>query len=166
MSTVTGVVQAMSSRKLQRGSVYSIKVNEQWYGGMFDHPGVDKGDTVTFTAEQSGQYMNVAKGSLKKVEGTPTPAATPPSQGAPASAGGTNWEQKDMRITFLASRKDAIELLAVALQHGAVTLPKAENKRLAALEAIVDELSAGFFEKAWNFDGKGEFTPASDAEAE
>ena len=80
---IQGVVEQASSRAAGRGTVHSIKVNGEWYGGMWDNPGCQQGDTVTFEATRNDRgYQNVVKGTLQKQMSAPPAAAAPAGQAA------------------------------------------------------------------------------------
>lgn len=142
MSKVTGVVSRMNSRPAGTGVVHSISVNDVWYGGMWDKPACNEGDTVTFTASQNGNYWNVAKNSLSVVE-----ASAGASTSTAASGGRTAPpNQTQTKIEWQAARNSALTLVNIALTHGSLTLPTKAAQRYDALLAAVDEVTVRFMQ--------------------
>lgn len=52
---------------------------------------------------------------------------------------------KDKRITYLASRKDALELAGIALSNEAFKLPTKQSDKFEALALLVNELTDTFY---------------------
>jgi len=146
MSKVTGVVERMTSRAAGRGHVWSIKVNDSWYGGMWDEPACKEGDTVEFTVTRNGQYENVAKNSLSVIPSLPSTGGA--TGDGPAAV--TNPTQT--KIAWQAARNSAIALVAAALGAEAIQLPAKKGDKYDALLDIVDDLTVRYFQDTSDVD--------------
>lgn len=129
---VNGIVEQTGNRATRTGTVHSLKVNGQWYGGIWEDPGINQGATVSFNAEQSGNFWNV-KGAIEQSAA----AAAPASGGAPAVS------TRDISIQYQSSRKDAIQLLPFMFEQGAVKFDAKTKQadKYDAICAMVDELT-------------------------
>lgn len=140
----TGIVEVVSEKhesnagKPFRTPLYSVKMNdEQWYGCGFKNPNVQQGDNITFLFETDGQYKNMDVGTIVK-------AATSAGSGTKARA--VSPDQRQQSIVYQSSRKDAINLLTIAVNHDLVKLPKASA--YDTLLGLVDDLTLDFARKA------------------
>lgn len=87
MGQVTGTIGSVeeksgfSQKNGKPWTMYSLVLTDGTKHSMgFDKPAYAPGQTVTFTMEQNGQYMNMKKGSMQLSDGNP--AATPDTGGA------------------------------------------------------------------------------------
>lgn len=68
--------------------------------------------------------------------------------GANAAAAKTDWDAKDRRITFLACRKDSLELIKLGIETGAIKLPSKGDKYDAMLDVVnrvANDLYSGIY---------------------
>ena len=133
MNTSQGIVEVVTEKPAGKGTAYNFKLNDgNWYGHGFKKPAFSKGASIKFAWEANGNWKNVDADTVVVMESTKPVVHT-------AQSTGTDWDAKDRRITFLACRKDSIEMTKMALQEGALKLG-AKNK-LEVLIASVDELA-------------------------
>ena len=145
---VQGIVEQANNRATapsqyspNGGVVHSIKVNGEWYGGMWSDPNAPEGSTVEFLAEQKGQYKNVVKDSLKVTNATPQVANTVKVNPAPAV------NLRDVSIQYQSSRKDALVTLGIMVETGAIgfTDKTKTADKYDILLKLVDELAARYY---------------------
>lgn len=154
MSTAQGIVKYIKESPAGRGTAYNFCLEDgTWYGNGFEKLPCSKGDMVKFTYTANGNFKNVDKGSMEVIQDTRPSVVT-----APTSTGGTDWDAKDKRITFLACRKDAVELVKAGVQSGALKLP-AKNGFDVLVEAAMN-LSNDLYVSVY-----GEEFPVHDATA-
>jgi hypothetical protein len=146
MTQYVGRVAAIYNREFSGKMTYSIKIdgsplyfrlNDKRYPGI-----VEKGNMVEFEAEENsdGKSAKVI-GAVRAGRAAPTSEA---GKGA-AVGGGVDWAKKDASIQYQSSRKDAVEFVKLLVQTGALGLPAAKSKQVAALELAVDRYTAQFF---------------------
>lgn len=157
ISAVKGTVQQVKDKTTQYGVMYDVRVDGKWYGAGKNHPGVVAGDMVEFVAKANGNFSNV-QGGINKIEGetvnvsrgtVATPAAAP-AYVAPQKYSGGN-DDRQSSIILQSSRKDALEFLQVLIAAGALpmsdsTAAKAKVSRQGALEALLDDYTARFYQ--------------------
>lgn len=167
---ITGKIQYLNEKPSKDGkyTMYSIKVDGTNYGiGRFAPRGVEQGDTVEFEVEYNGNWPNVAKGTLRKVEAAP--AAAPPAAksdaAAPAKAawaGGRNADTQDI-ISKQAALNTALGFLEFALKNETLPVPKAKNAGYGYLKTLWLKEAAELYElntgKVWEL-------PEADVEAD
>jgi hypothetical protein len=138
MSTCIGRVEALTEKPTSNGGMaYNFKMdNGEWFGHGFSKPIFDKGSNIQFVWTANGKWKNVDTSSVEVVE-----SSTPVTHTAPAAAkaAAVDWDGKDRRITFLACRKDSIQIASMALEHGALKLGK--SKQLEILTGFIDEVA-------------------------
>lgn len=165
MSEVIGVIQALkrdSNVKTKFGvkEKVSVKVNDEWYSSFLNKEleesliPVAQNDQVRVTYEVSGKYKNLTEIEVvKKAE----PAEVSPVTANVKEAVPTTFvpfNDKDFRITFLASRKDAIEFVKLLVSTGALTLGKVKAKEADILEQAVNEYALRFAKVAFLLEAK------------
>ena len=146
MNTSQGIVKVITEKQAGKGTAYNFALSDgNWYGCGFKKPDFSKGDFIKFTWEESadGRWKNVDAASVEVVEDTKPKVHT-----APQKSVGTDWDAKDKRITFLASRKDSIEIIRVALQEGALKL--GAKDKLETLLSQVDKLANDLYLEVYN----------------
>lgn len=162
-NTVKGIVEFLGSKN---GKTWNIKLSDgKWYGHGFKKPAFSKGDVIEFSFTESGAFLNIEIASVKVHAKPQAPvvaqAAVPNGDAAPAPAtgksGGAYWDAKDQRITFLACRNTAVEIVSLALQHDALALGTKKADKLDTLVAYVDEVARQLYAATM----AGEFEPAS-----
>ena len=138
---VEGEVFKVYAKDFRGRTNYTIKIDNDpiWYRcGTDRFAGVaEPGNRIAFDAEMNPD------GTSAKVTSNPVLAqAAPPAAATPTAGGG----DRQANIVYQSSRKDALEFVKLALDDGAITLPAAKAKKLAALEALVDRYTALFFD--------------------
>ena len=123
-------------RIMSRGKAWNIQVGSDWFGYGFEEPAAKEGDTVEFQWEQKGNFRNVVKGSMSVV-----------GQGvaAPAPAKANSYADRDTSIQYQSSRKDALAILPILLEQGAVSLPSKKDAKFDACMALLNEITNTFF---------------------
>lgn len=163
MATYSGTIKAMSSktRNTKRGpaEVYSFLLDdENWYNCGFNKPGCNKGDYVTFSAEQTQWGFDVDGKSIQvKVGNTPAPQQ---SSGGNRKSGGVNsrdnyWAEKDTYdkqvkepiIHYQSSRKDAVALCIAGLKEGILPIGSGnKDKKWDTFMSMVDHVTQALYE--------------------
>src|SRR5690606_20602215 len=154
---IQGKIQYLNEKEGKFGTMYSIKVDGTNYGiGKYPPRGVEQGDSVEFEVEYNGNWPNVAKGTLRKIEGAP--AAAPPAargEAAPAKAawaGGRNADTQDI-ISKQAALNTALGFLEFALKNETLPVPKAKNAGYGYLKTLWLKEAAELYElntgKVW-----------------
>lgn len=173
---VTGVVEEVITRNPTPSSTaFDVLVNGIKYGHGFLRPKVNKGDRVQFEVEQRGQFYQVKRGTLALYEGKddPTPdvqqnaaqgrtsdqkgrtgATLPiPPQAAPAVRSyAANDEERQCRITFEATRKQAMDYVALLQQCDALWMKKVDKPkdRFDYVRTLVEDTHRRFYNEASN----------------
>ena len=146
METVKGIVEKINCNA---NGYYGVKLGETWYGAGKYAPKFNEGDEVQFGFTMNGKYANMDFKSVEVIAagsgGASAPAPKQSGSTNSSSGGGTNWDLKDKRITFLASRKDALELAKLLIDNGGFTLPTAKAGKLEAVTGLVDELTDSYY---------------------
>lgn len=137
MSQITGTL----NRIMNRGKAWNIQVDSEWYGYGFEKPNANEGDQVSFSVTMNGQYKNVTKGSLQVSSAAPAQAPAPSGN----SGGGNSYAARDTSIQYQSSRKDALAVLPILFEQGAVSLPAKKEAKYDACLALLDELTNRFF---------------------
>jgi hypothetical protein len=117
------------------GNPIFYRLYENRYSGV-----VEEGKTIEFeaTPNSDGKSANVVKGTIR--EFVPAQAAAP---GAPALGNPNDGRQNS--IVYQSSRKDAVAFVDILLREKAVKLPKAQADAKGAIEALLDRVTAQFF---------------------
>ena len=160
MQSVQGNVSKVStkewydSKKGQNINLYSFQLegNNRWFRTGTNRPPCNQGDSVSFTVNEKG---NVDTRSFQKgasTNGTQgNGGSARPAQAA--TGGGTNWAERDKyqretvepRITFQASRAQAVALVTAALANDALSFGStAKGKKLDMLLEMVDQVTDRF----------------------
>jgi len=154
MSTLAGQIEVIKPRDIKgpKGIFTSIsyKIGNDWVSVVKDKQNeyiLDNlivGDNVEidYVLDQSGKYKN-GKG-VKLLKNMTTPTAVKGSSALDKAA------NRDFRITYAGSRNTAIAFAKLALDAGAITLPKKTADIEGALLSYVDQLTIEFANKAWN----------------
>lgn len=141
MAAHQGVVEFI---KPNSAGFYSIKLPDAWYGtGQKNDPGLKQGDVVKFEWEANGNFKNIKKGTLTKVEG-----AVPAGNSQPRTGGYVPDADRQKSIIYQSSRKDAVEILKVAQGAGCLILPAKKGDAFETLLALVDDLTVKLANKA------------------
>lgn len=136
MSTVEGIVQYVGKKPTKFGHVYSFKISDEWYGGMFDEPKATEGDTVRFEIEPRGGFMNVKKGTLEVVAKGPAASGSPGNTRDYVPA-----EDRQFAIEYQSSRHDAVVALDTLLREGALSLGAKKSGKEEVYISMLDKLT-------------------------
>lgn len=147
--TAQGVVERINKND---NGFYGILVGGEWFGAGKYAPKFGEGDEVRFEYTANGKYKNLEFGSITVLERGSGKATS----SNPASGKAVDWDAKDRRITYLASRKDALELVRMAVDTDSLTLPTKKADRLDVLVAFVDEMSDKLFKQIYGESFNGE----------
>lgn len=138
---VEGVVFKVYDRDFRGKKSYTIKIDGDptWYraGGKRWAGIAEAGNRVAFDAEP-----NEGRDDAKIVSDVVLAKATPAAGGSPSAGGGDRGNS----IVYQSSRKDALALVALLAQTGALKLPAAQAKKVGVIEAAVDRYTALFFD--------------------
>jgi hypothetical protein len=146
---VNGFITSRRDRPTANGgTAYNVEVNGTWYGCGFDDPGAGEGDYVRFDAEQKGKYMNAS--NIVKMD----PPAGESKPKAPVNA-------REVSIAFQSSRKDAIAMVGVLLQHEVLAYPKTakQGEKVDSILAFTDSLAARYYNTLQEVIEAGDVTP-------
>ncbi len=144
MPTIEGTVQYKSDKNGR----FAVKMDDIWYGFNEDDPEVEEGNVIKFRYSKNGKWNNADFETLEilddKVETQPRTVKS--------NVSSTDWDAKDVRITYMSARNAALELVAILSELGGLSLPKTTKPNPAkiaiAVEAIVEEYTDEFFEAA------------------
>jgi len=139
-NTVTGKVEAISAKPRGNGTAYGIKMSDgNWYGHGFTAPVFAKGDSISFSWDANGAFKNIDISTVTKEQQQQAPVQ---SSGGKSSGG---YNDTQISIQYQSSRKDAIEVIGVALAHDALPLPTKKSDRYDAIVAAVNDLTGVFY---------------------
>ena len=146
-----GTVKALGSRDWNGKTLYSFKVDDEWYGTGQENPKVDKGDLIEFDYTSNGKYKNVDIKTISVLrKGAEVFKAS--TKSVAFGAKDDYWKKREERdvitqqvIQLQASRNSAISLAGLLLTNSAVKLPEAQAKRMDVVVALVKDLT-GMFE--------------------
>jgi hypothetical protein len=152
MSTAQGIIEAVKVRPVTTGKTpftsVSYKVGADWFSFIKSKDNRDvidnliAGDAVEIDYVVNGNFKNGS--SIKLIKNVDVPSAV-----KTASAVGKT-ENREFRITYAGSRNTAIAFTKLALDAGALSLPKKVSDIEGALHDYVDSLTVEFANKAWN----------------
>lgn len=126
-----------------------------WLSGGFDALPFAEGSYVSVETVQTDRGQNYVPGSLKilsppskPLTERAAPPASAPSQGAPAKTG--SYVDRNDSIVYQSSRKDALAMIGLLLEHDALPLAAAgakanTAKRFDEIKAYVDKFTIEFF---------------------
>jgi len=139
---VEGTVYKVYTRDFRGKSSHTIKIdgNDTWFrAGAKRYAGIaESGNLVAFDAEPN-PGRDDAKITSDVVLAKAAPAAAP---GTPYAAVG----DRNNSIIYQSSRKDALALVGLLAQTGALKLPAAQAAKAGAVEAALDRYTALFFD--------------------
>lgn len=145
--SISGVVEKIYDDKTDRYSKRTFVVNGGRYGGFINKGnekevmGIREGDSVVIEFTRNGKFCNFT--DVQLVKGGTTKEVAAPAYG---TAVNSYTVDKDLRITYLASRKDALAFLDILARAG--KLDKQLAKGVDALDSLVDGVTATFVTKA------------------
>lgn len=158
---ISGKIQYLNERDTKVGKMYSIKVDGTNYGvGKYPPRGVGQGDVVEFEVEYNGNYPNVARGTLRKVEGASAPPAAAPATKAAYKAANSYDDRQDV-ISKQAALNTALAFLEFAKANDKLPVPAAKGAGYGYLKTVWLQEAAALYElntgKVWDM-------PESDVE--
>lgn len=167
-----GTVKALGKRDWNGKTLYSIKVDDEWYGTGTDNPKLDRGDLIEFNYTENGKYKNADVKTISVLrKGTEVFKASTKN----VAFGGKDdyWKKREERdvitqqvIQLQSSRNSAIALADVLLKNGAVKLPEAQAKKMDVVVALVKELTGNFEAESLAHRGMAEVADDPEPEAE
>lgn len=147
MATVKGKVWKVYQKQWKNKTLYTIKIdgNDTYYRCGEKDPGNIAGKVVEFEAGED-------TGSGAQVKGKVTIVDSSTSGKSSGGGGGGGYDpQKDNRIQYQSSRKDALEMVKILLDKGGVKLPSKTADIAEVIEGLVDHYTAQFFEDVGTF---------------
>lgn len=119
-----------------------------WLSFGFDAPPFTEGDYAEVTANE-GQY-GLEVTAAKKLTAPQKAPQVPAQSSAPANAAKSAHVDRNDSIVYQSSRKDALTLVALLLEHDALPMTGAATKAAVAkryeeIKAFVDKLTVEFF---------------------
>jgi hypothetical protein len=160
---IQGYVKKVNTKdgKGKRGpwTLYSCIIEQDdgtesgWISCGFDKPPFAEGSYISMETSKDDKYTNYVVGSAKVLEPPKrAPASTPvapASSGAPTERKGAYVDRNDS-IVYQSSRKDAIALVSLLLEHDALPLSTATAKsgiakRFDEVTAFVDKLTVQYY---------------------
>lgn len=163
IETISGVVGWQP--EVNKFGFGSIKIDGTYYGtGKAVAPGINKGDFVTFKAEQNAKGYWDVKGPIRKGEGTAT--ATSAAAGPVASAYAGKEDSKQKSISWQAARNSAVEFMKLLHERDALPKPAATAKKgdaFSVLSTMLNEITTRFYDESQH--PKSGASGASDGDA-
>ncbi|MGD9590825.1 MAG: hypothetical protein AB7Q37_18515 [Pyrinomonadaceae bacterium] len=146
MATVKGKVWKVYQKEWKNKTLYTIKIdgNDTYYRCGEKNPGNLTGKVVEFEAgEDTGSGAQV-KGKVTVVDSS--------TANKGSGGGSVGYDpQRDNRIQYQSSRKDALEMVKALLDKGGVKLPSKTADIAQVIEGLVDHYTAQFFEDVATF---------------
>lgn len=117
-----------------------------WVSFGFDKPPIEEGGYYKVGVEEKDGRLTYVAGSGSKVD-APVAAKSTPSAPSKSEGTGTN---RDDAIQYQSSRKDALQLVSLLLEHDALPLSASSTKagtakRFDEIKAMVDKLTVELF---------------------
>jgi hypothetical protein len=148
-NVITGEVTAVSNK----GKATNIQIDRSdWYGCGFVTPDklkFTKGDKISFTYTENGQYKNVDLRSVEVQKGTAAPTA---SSAGPNHSNSTNWDLKNAQdaerqraISVQSCRNSAIEVVKILKELDALPLGSKKQDIAGNLEKYIDDLTERYY---------------------
>lgn len=152
-NVVRGEVTAVSNK----GKATNIQLNRSdWYGCGFVTPDklkFGKGDTISFTYTENGQYKNVDLKTVEVEKGQVGVAYTQPAAAAPAR----DWDAKNKldaerqsAISVQSCRNSAIEVAKMLRELDALPVGSKKADVADNLIAFIDDLTDKYFKDTQN----------------
>lgn len=131
--------------KSKSGKRYSLKVDGTNYGvGIYPPRGIEQGDTVEFEVEYNGNWPNVARGTLRKIEGGAPARSSPPSRTASPKANA--FDDRQDIISKQAALNTALAFLELANKNETLPVPKSKNQGYGYLRTLWMQEAARLYE--------------------
>lgn len=147
MSTVaTGTIEFVG---MKSGNTNIKMDNGEWYSFFKTEVVANKGDNVEFAYVQKGKWFNGDASTFKVLEQSQSSPKTTSNGGSK----GVDWDAKDRRIVYLASRKDALNLTELLIANDALKLPAKIADKMGVIVETVKQLTDDLFEDVYNAEG-------------
>lgn len=144
---IQGRVDYINERDTRVGKMYSIKVGGTNYGvGKYPPRGISEGDMVEFGVSWNGNYANVERGTLRKVEGSTAPPAAPAARGGGGPQKVGSYDDRQTVISKQAALNTALGFLEFALKAEKLPVPAAKNQGFGYLRTLWMEEAAKLYE--------------------
>src|SRR5579859_2462418 len=155
---IQGYVKKVNTKdgKGKRGpwTLYSCIIEQDdgtesgWISCGFEKPPFAEGSYISLETSKDGNYTNYVEGSAK-VLSPPVKATPAASSAAPAERKGAYVDRNDS-IVYQSSRKDALSLVALLLEHDGLPLSTATAKsgiakRYEEIKAFVDNVTIEYY---------------------
>jgi hypothetical protein len=172
--TMIGVVQFVNSKPAGKGTVYSFKLNDEWYNLGFNgnkKPNFNKGDKVKFNWEL-GKYGKDVTGAVQvsKSDGTdpaPSSGGSKPTYNAGGGQKDTYWADKekyDKQVTaplihFQNATTNAVQIVIAALNKDILPVPAGKKKAdqfehlMEIVAQVRDEINQSYVDKMAELQG-------------
>lgn len=139
-------ITATVSWKASHGKGIKVDGRDNWFNGTEQQlVSVEKGKSITFEHE-SGKIIGAVE-----VGAAAAPAAK-------STGGGRAYKDHQKTIAFQAARNSALALLGHVISTEGVKWPAAQDKKLLALTAFVDEYTERYFKQAVEIDNDKDVT--------
>lgn len=123
-----------------------------WISFGFEKPPFSEGSYISIDVEKTERGLNYVAGSGKVLD----PPAKPAAASLPATVSGTtgaaksSYVDRNDSIVYQSSRKDAVALIGLLLEHDALPMSSASSKsaqakRFEEVSAYVDKITVQFF---------------------
>lgn len=136
---ITGVIAKIKENQTRVGKTYSFVLQDKdgvWFSTFKDRPEGQEGQLVEFEYTVNGNFNNVDNKTMKVLKAE----AAPKTVRAAARQSQASYDAKQASILYQSSRKDAIAVLGIAFEQGAVTF-KSNTKQADKLPILLDMVS-------------------------
>jgi len=171
-TVVSGVVESITKRPTQFGTMHNVTVNGTTYGAGNLPPQAEVGDYVTFESYKNGAFHNMKTSTLKLAVGTPEPVATAPTEPATSVAvtpeprrTSSHVDARQASIVFQSSRKDALELTRILVECEGAGFTKADKwkDKHEKVVTLFEDLTRRLYHQAMDHETfAGKPTPVAD----
>lgn len=160
MSNLVGYVKKVNTKdgKGKRGpwTLYSgiLELNDGtesgWISFGFDKPPFSEGSYISIDVEKTDRGLQYVAGTGKVLDPPAKPVASLPAKSSEAATGGkSTYVDRNDSIVYQSSRKDALALVALLLEHDALpisasTAKVGQSKRFDEITAFVDKLTVQY----------------------
>ncbi len=130
-----------------------------WISFGFEKPPFSEGSYISLETESTDRGLNLIQGSAKVL---PPPTKPPVAQGIvtgsspKAASGAGSYVDRNDSIVYQSSRKDALAIVALLLEHDALpisasTAKAGQAKRFEEVEAFVDKFTIRYLNDVHTF---------------
>ena len=145
---ISGKIEYLNENK---NGFYNIKVGGEYYSiGKYAPRGIGQGDNVEFEIEYNGNFKNVAKGTLRKLEAS----VAPPTSTSKSFKAASSFDDRQDVISKQAALNTALAFLEFAKANETLPVPKQKNAGYGYLKTIWLKEAAELYElntgKVWD----------------